>query len=323
MPAAAPKGKRLFLLAAKMGVVLLLLWGVEHSLFTAWEELSKHKFALSPQWLLISSGFYLLGLLPAAWFWYWLLRSLGQPVTRFATFRAHVIGHLGKYVPGKAMVLVIRLGLLPTAQRSIGAAGLAVFYETITLMAEGACLGAILLVGWLGVRGFVAAVCVAMAVGGVLCTFPPLLRHLGGVVQWLKPGWSLGGELRKIRWRHVAVGWIANLAVWIFFGLSFWATLRAMAPEAVTLADYPFYLASVALAVVAGFASLIPGGAIVREAVLLELLEPRLGPAVALAGAVVLRCVWLLSELGVSVILYVLGLKWLPADPHWQPEAAD
>lgn len=310
----APRWKRSLGPALKVALVLILFIGIQRTLSSAWSELAKQRLTLSPGWLAASAGFYLIGLLPAAWFWYWLLRSLGQPVTRFATFRAHYIGHLGKYVPGKAMVFVIRLGLLPASQRSIGAASLAVFYETITLMAEGACLGAILLVAWLNVTGLLALFAIGVAVAGVLCTLPPLLSRLGGVVQWLKPNWALGDELKKIHWQHVVVGWIANLAVWLMFGLSFWATLRSMAPASVvSLTDYPFYLASVALAVVAGFASMIPGGALVREAVLLELLEPRLGGAVALAAAVVLRGVWLVSELVLSVILYVIGLKVLPA----------
>ncbi len=58
-------------------------------------------------------------------------------------------------------------------------------------------------------------------------------------------------------------------------------------------------------AVVAGFLSFIPAGAVVREAVLLELLAPQLGEANALVAAVLLRVVWLVSELVVSGILYM------------------
>jgi hypothetical protein len=43
---------------------------------------------------------------------------------------------------------------------------------------------------------------------------------------------------------------------------------------------------------------------VVREAVLAELMVPRLGEMAALLGAVLLRLVWLLSELLISGILY-------------------
>ena len=65
--------------------------------------------------------------------------------------------------------------------------------------------------------------------------------------------------------------------------------------------------AAVALATVAGFLSFVPGGAVVREAVLAEtlgLLMPGLGGVTALVGSVLLRLVWLLSELAISGILY-------------------
>jgi uncharacterized membrane protein YbhN (UPF0104 family) len=49
----------------------------------------------------------------------------------------------------------------------------------------------------------------------------------------------------------------------------------------------------------------VPGGAIVREAVLAQLMVPYLGDAVALVSAILLRLVWLIAELLISGILYV------------------
>ena len=69
---------------------------------------------------------------------------------------------------------------------------------------------------------------------------------------------------------------------------------------------------------VAGFVCFIPAGAIVREVVLLELLAPALGEAGALVTAILLRVVWLVSEIVLSGILYIVprnrGAK-LSADP--------
>ena len=70
--------------------------------------------------------------------------------------------------------------------------------------------------------------------------------------------------------------------------------------------------ASVALAMVGGFLSLIPGGVVVREAVLAELMVPHfevimphLGQVIAVVSALLLRLVWLVAELVISGILYV------------------
>ena len=69
--------------------------------------------------------------------------------------------------------------------------------------------------------------------------------------------------------------------------------------------------ASVALAMVAGFLSLIPGGLGVREMVILSLLAPY-GGTVALVSAVMLRLAWLLTEVLCAIILYI-G-RWIPFD---------
>ena len=71
----------------------------------------------------------------------------------------------------------------------------------------------------------------------------------------------------------------------------------------------PLYTASVSLAVVAGFLSGIPGGAVVREGILWVLLARQFTQPVALVAAVFLRLVWLLSELIFSGILYVAGRR--------------
>ena len=103
---------------------------------------------------------------------------------------------------------------------------------------------------------------------------------------------------------------------WGVLGLSLWATLRAMGIDYPgMLAQWPRWTASVALAMVAGFLSLVPGGAVVREAILTELMVPHLrgvtavtsAPATALVAAVLLRLVWLVSELLISGILYLNG----------------
>ena len=102
------------------------------------------------------------------------------------------------------------------------------------------------------------------------------------------------------------LGWLLTGLGWAILGLSFWAVLRAFGAAG----DNPveqlhLHTAAVALATVAGFVSFVPGGAVVREAVLTELMVPYLGDAVALVGAILLRLVWLVSELVISGILYL------------------
>jgi uncharacterized membrane protein YbhN (UPF0104 family) len=123
--------------------------------------------------------------------------------------------------------------------------------------------------------------------------------------------------LDAINIRLLSAGWAAAIACWLFLGLSLWATLRAIGVESVSpLADLPMLVAMVAMAVVAGFVSMLPGGLGVRDLALVQLLAEHCGAADALVAAVIMRLVWLVSELAVCVILYIvarMGRKRPPA----------
>jgi uncharacterized membrane protein YbhN (UPF0104 family) len=116
---------------------------------------------------------------------------------------------------------------------------------------------------------------------------------------------DLDASLHGINVRLLATGWLAAIVCWVLLGLSLWATLRAMGVMLDALGDLPRLVAAVALAVVAGFASMLPGGLGVRDALLMQLLTPSCGAANALVAALILRLVWLVSELAACVILYV------------------
>ena len=106
-------------------------------------------------------------------------------------------------------------------------------------------------------------------------------------------------------------GWLSLTVGWVLLGLSLWAVMQAI-PEVdqsglELLPDLPLFTACVSLALVAGFLSLLPGGVLVRELVVMTLIaaDPKYGPLVAIVSAVLLRLTWLISELFVSGILYI------------------
>ena len=100
---------------------------------------------------------------------------------------------------------------------------------------------------------------------------------------------------------------------WLLLGFSLWCTLRSVSAAGPYLTDLghtlPLLTATVGLAMVAGFLSLIPGGLGVRDWILMTLLAPQYGAQLAVVSAVLLRIVWLLSEVVVSAILYVDVLR--------------
>jgi hypothetical protein len=111
-------------------------------------ELVRQRFVWShvqPGWTLLAGLFYFLSMLPCAWFWQRTMRALGQrPRWRHAV-RAYTVGNLGKYVPGKALVVVLRASLIRGRDVALPAAAAAIFVETLTMMAAGAVVAAVLL----------------------------------------------------------------------------------------------------------------------------------------------------------------------------------
>jgi uncharacterized membrane protein YbhN (UPF0104 family) len=106
----------------------------------------------------------------------------------------------------------------------------------------------------------------------------------------------------------MGLGWITIAAGWALLGLSLWATLRAIpttTSSPVAWSDMPLVTACVALALVAGFLSLLPGGIGIREYVVMTLLAIPFGEGAAAISAILLRLVWLLAELLVAAGLYL------------------
>lgn len=318
MNALSDRQKKWLLLAAKLAVVALLVWAVRRTIVDALEQLDKYPWQLHPGWLVVAGGLYLLGLLPAGLFWRHVLRSLGQQASVSESLRAYFIGHLGKYVPGKAMVVVLRTGLIRSGRVNTAVAAVSVFFETLTMMAVGAFVAAAILAVWFREQQTLFLAAVGLMVLAGLPTFPPLFKRL---VRWSGVGRASPEAVASIEQLNpgtMLYGWLAMGIGWWILGLSLWAVLRAMGTIDSGPAQHALLCtASVALAMVAGFLSLIPGGAVVRELVLAELMVPQFGEAAALLSAVVLRLVWLLSELAISIILYIYPrfARRKPTDP--------
>src|SRR5438128_59866 len=96
-------------------------------------ELWERPWRLAPRWLAVSVAAYLAGLGCWGAFWLRLLHRLGVRPAPGAAFRAYFVSHLGKYVPGKAWAIVLRVTLLPGTRP--GVAALTAIYETLTTMA--------------------------------------------------------------------------------------------------------------------------------------------------------------------------------------------
>ena len=300
--------KQLYLRIFKAVIVVLVIVGIVYAGWKAVREFDRNEFdwrQVKPLWIVASCLFYFAAMCSAWVYWQSLLLAMGQRPTVWQSVNAFFLGQLGKYVPGKGMVVVIRAGLIKSHAVDASVAALSVFVETLTMMAVGGFLAAAILI-------FIAREqtgLVLLAVGLMFCagvpTIPPLFRRVVRMLKVTRISDKVDAAIDRLTYGVILKGWLISLVTWTMFGLSLYAVLKSLPGPQPEESDILLCIGCSALATVAGFLSLIPGGLGVRELVLLPLLGPEYGATKAAIAAVLLRFVWLVTELLVSFILYL------------------
>ncbi len=304
--------KKPWLRVAKVLAAAVIVGLVGRRFYLDLRQLDPETLAIRPGWLMASGLWYLAGLGCSGMFWYKLLWLLDQRPSIRATLRAYYIGHLGKYVPGKAWALLLRSGLICGPRVHVGVAALTAFYEVLTTMASGALVAACIFscqppqVSGLTWSPVLSGFLLLGLVGEPLlpAIFNRLIRRLARRLQSLD-----ATPQPRVRNRTLAGGLLLTSLGWVFLGAGLWAVLQGVLrePPILTFAVAAQCVGALALAYVAGFlAIVVPGGVGVREYVLLQLLGS-LGPETEIAVAVlVLRLVWTGAEVTAAALLYFL-----------------
>lgn len=111
---ARPRWKRLTIATVKALIAVVVLWAVGRHVMRTWNDLVARWVSLrfEPAWLVGSGVLYLAGLSAYGRFFERILHAGPTPVGLVPALRAYLVSHLGKYVPGKAMVVVVRAGMV-------------------------------------------------------------------------------------------------------------------------------------------------------------------------------------------------------------------
>lgn len=305
-----PARRRLFA-ALKLAVALALIAAVgwHFAKLLRSPELAEHQFRLRLPYLLLAGLLYLATHTLWGTFWVQLMNcesrldgpGHGGRVGWLTGVRAYFISQFGKYVPGKAWVILLRVALLRHYGPTAAVVGVTATYETLTSMAAGALLGVILL-PWAGL-GFDLLSVKGFALLG-LGLLPLTLAALTVLAK--KVGRKRAERLPHPPFLLLTQGLFQASVGWALLGLSLWcvvAGLSAEVPE-LTADDFLKMTAAVTLSYVIGFVVLVsPGGLGAREAVLLSIL----GGPVAAVVALVLRLVWTSFEILAAGTLYFLA----------------
>jgi uncharacterized membrane protein YbhN (UPF0104 family) len=328
---------------ALIGLAILYYLGRNFARDLARPELWEEPFHLG--WLLPAALLYLAGLALCALYWRTLLCRVDQHPPLRATFHAHFIGQLGKYVPGKALALVLRAALLHPFGVRPGLAGLTAFYEVLTTMAAGALVALFLLTTLGAARPGVPSldacrqlwtvlgedalayqvdprILFAGALGLSISILAPILPAVFNrlTARLARPFRDRFAAPPPFRASWLVGGLLLTGLTWPLFGLGL-----ALALQAVPGASLPWDLPTLgwltgvmALSYVAGFAVLFAPGALgVREAFLAVLLTPELIarhdldlPAArgkVLLAVLLLRLAWTSAEVGLALTFWISG----------------
>ncbi|MDO4557687.1 MAG: lysylphosphatidylglycerol synthase transmembrane domain-containing protein [Planctomycetia bacterium] len=310
----------------KLVVMLLIVVGLALAVRKSLIRLEETdiSWSLRPWTLLIATLVYTLALFPSGLFYRAGMRAMGQNPPFLRTIRAYYIGHLGKYVPGKAMVPILRAGLVHGPEVSVAAAVAGVFLETLTWISTGAFLGVICLACghhdiW-AKNPWLMGSAVVIACATILPTLPPIFRFAVSVLEKIFP--HKAGTLRELNrlgFRTLLFGWLCSCVVWWGMGISFWLVLRSIhigEVEYFDVSTIPFCTMTIALAVSVSFLILpLPGGLGVRELVIGTLVvgvffasvhDQSVPKAIAALSAVLFRLISLAGETGASLFLLPL-----------------
>ncbi len=178
--------RRIVIWCVKLAILALVVWGGHCTIVAALDDLKSHHWQLAriqPAWILVAGLFYLVAQIPCAWLWQRVLVALRQPIVFLRALRAFLIGHLGKYVPGKAMVVVLRAALVGGPNVRTAPAVAAVFYETFTTMACGCVVAAtILLIGYRGEHAWLILGALGLALLMGVPTIPVVFNRIMRIV---------------------------------------------------------------------------------------------------------------------------------------------
>jgi len=293
---------------ARWGVALVILAFVGRNIASNWTELRSQPVAWSVDPLPLLGSLLLVWLMYANLIEAWraVLGGWGERLNRMEAARIWIVSSLGKYVPGK----VWAIAGMALMSREAGVAAWAATASAVILQALAVGTGVLAAFAG-GVRPLEAArpgLAAAFRIGALvvaasmaLVAYPPVMRRIlvaAGLPESTATP-TAGVVVRAT---------LANLIAWLGYGLAFWLLARAIVPQAALPPGLA--IAAFAASYVAGLVALFaPGGLIVREGVLVALLQGTTGIGVAALLAVASRIALTVTEIGAAIPFLLIRVE--------------
>ncbi|HJZ89314.1 MAG TPA: hypothetical protein VKE40_00480 [Gemmataceae bacterium] len=315
----------------KVGLPLLVAGAVGYYFYDKLSRPELWATTLIPrvEWLVPAAVVYLLAYVVWGRYYVTLLRNQGAHVSAATGLRAYFVSQMGKYVPGKVLVIVIRIGMLGNIGISRTAVGITAAYESLVWAGAGAMVGVLLLPPslWEGLRAELRArggdlpdvnrYWLILPLAAASIGLVGLNRFVNRVNRWRKGRHA--PQLPRVKLHMVLIGLAYDSIGWLILGGSLLLTLRGLQPGAgsVTADEYWNLVSIGGIAYVLGFAAFfMPAGVGVRDLALQLLLavelKSRMGPdgsaaaadGLAAIAAVMFRLIGTAAELIMAGVMY-------------------
>ena len=238
----------------KWSLCVVVVGFVAQRAYDLWNQNQGVQLEFHLHWLIAAGCVYLLGWLPSVWFWRKLMSAYGSDVALFDGSRAYYCGHLGKYVPGKAMVLVIRAGLLRDRGVPLRIAAFTAAVETLLFMGVGLAVGLALLPAtgwpkWLHQSFPHPLLPLLVVLVGCLILLPLFAKILTLIAEKMVPADLKPAEgTLRIPKRLLAAGLAALVVSWMLLGLSLGLTIHSVSEQSFAWWNWPVWTGAVAIA---------------------------------------------------------------------------
>ena len=291
-----------------IAVTVALIWTVCKS----WNQLADQPIVWAEfRWpyLLVAMLCYGCTMSLASVVWRQILLSLGCKIGLAEAYRAFVFSQLAKYIPGKAMVIVVRCVMVcgnpKKVRHPVGPVVASSFIETMMFILVGAQLGCVGIFFLPTIPSEVRWTAIVVLILFGLMTLPPVFSRLTTFASRLRRKSQWSAHVFRLKWSTYLFAWGLAICAWVFNGAAMWFVLAALQPNEIVLSDYFLALTTISLATVAGFVSMLPGGLGVRELVMIPLLAPRFSITTAVAAAIVARLIGVVAEVLIAAIIKI------------------
>ncbi|MFN8008669.1 MAG: lysylphosphatidylglycerol synthase domain-containing protein [Terriglobia bacterium] len=309
-------GKKKWLGGLRWVIAALIVSAIGHRIWIEKGKVAGYALALHPGWIPLSMGCYGVAMIGCAYFWWLALKDFGGSPSFLNTAYAYLIGHLGKYVPGKGLVIVLRAALLQADGTTTSDAAVTAILETLFLMAVGALIcPPVFLFSSISHRLILSLVCLLLGCLFGILVFPSMTSKAR---TWLARILPALASKKSCRWKTMGEGFLIMVSTWALCGLSLLFVIRSMSDRFSFNGALGFFhlwavaTASISFATVVGFLSMRPGGVGAREWVLIEMLGPVIGMPRVMLAAGVLRLGWIGTELLIGALFWYFNRRWTP-----------